>query len=604
MILVYNGELKMLTFLTESTKDFQETSTIGGFSNGASKNSFDEIFTEAYNNLMGKGVDLMLDVNNLVRNKAMLSSFKDQMLGELKTECAEMQQGDASDFGTHAYLYEQVSDMFDNCCEDFVKESTRIGNLLPIKAIDFPILIKQALKLATNDIMQTEVTRTPIVKKHLEQTYIVDSNDKSKRWRYPQCFFTDEFKEVYKAGKGLPIKNDPVAIADLKNFDIITNLVDGADVSRDNITYNLQITKAIFTDDAGVDIEIPLNPAMRINMSDNTWLGGKIQKTVKDSTGADVEINDLIMGMIDFQTNTTSLSSVSGQITKVVFDGYLSNELNERSVTFDYAREEREWKIEDGTRVDVPYSLEELEDAKALMDIDLYKKTYNNLSDYLIQMEDSDVLAWLDEQFDLYDGVEVDMLGFEGFVTKRVFDCDSTSITTALPAEYIEKMLKFAIDGLIVDLADNAKLEDMTFVIYGNPRYIRLLNAYVNWVTRPGSTSNGVKLDYSYGIMTSGDVKVQVVSTKKVNAKYDADAKLHQGIRIIPFPLSKEQFTFKHYKYTTHILTAQNSAYRAANRPGGSMTNLMGVSRYVNAAVQGIQARMDIANLEPWVKLG
>jgi hypothetical protein len=131
-----------------------------------------------------------------------------------------------------------------------------------------------------------------------------------------------------------------------------------------------------------------------------------------------------------------------------------------------------------------------------------------------------------------------------------------------------------------------------------------LLNAYVNWVTRPGSTSNGVKLDYSYGIMTSGDVKVQVVSTKKVNAKYDNDAKLHQGIRIIPFPLSKEQFTFKHYKYTTHILTAQNSAYRAADRPGGSMTNLMGVSRYTNAAVQGIQARMDIANLEPWVKIG
>ena len=560
----------MLTFLTESTKDFQETSTVGGFSNGSARNSFDSIFTEAYNNLMGKGVDLMLDVNNLIRNKAIMSTFKDQMLGELKTECAEMQANDPSDYGTHAYLYEQVSDMFDNCCEDFVKESTRVANLLPIKAIDFPILVKQALKLATNDIMQTEVTRTPIVKKHIEQTYIVDSNDKSKRWRYPQCFFTDEFKEIYKAGKGLPIKNDPVAIADIKNFNIIENLTDG-NIARDNITFNLQITKAIYTDEAGVDVEIVLNPAMRINLSDNTWLGGKIQKTITDSTGAEVEINDLIMGMVDFQNNTTSISSVSGQITKVVFDGYLSNELNERSVTFDYAREEREWKIEDGTRVDVPYSLEELEDAKALMDIDLYKKTYNNLSDYLVQMEDSDVLAWLDEQYDLYNGVEVDMLGFEGFVTQRVFDCDSTSITTALPSEYIEKMLKFAIDGLIVDIADNAKLEDMTFVLYGNPRYIRLLNAYVNWVTRPGSTSNGVKLDYSYGIMTSGDVKVQVVSTKKVNAKYNDEDKLHEGLRIIPFPLSKEIMTFKHYKYTTHILTAQNSAYRAANRPGGSI---------------------------------
>ncbi len=563
----------MLTFLTESTKDFQETSTVGGFNNGATKNSFDSIFTEAYNNLMGKGIDLMMDVNQLVRNKALLASFKDQMLGELKTECAEMQADDASSYGTHAYLYEQVSDMFDNCCEDFVKESTRIGNLLPIKAIDFPILIKQALKLAANDIMQTEVTRTPIVKKHIEQTYIVDSNDKSKRWRYPQCFFTDEFKEVYKSGKGLPINNTPVALSALKNYNIIENLTTG-DVARDNITYNLQITKAIFTDAAGVDIEIPLNPPMRINMSDNTWLGGKVRKTVTDSTGAQVEVDDLIMGMIDFQTNTTSITSVTGQITKVVFDGYLSNELNERSVTFDYAREEREWKIEDGTRVDVPYSLEELEDAKALMDIDLYKKTFNNLSDYLVQMEDSEVLAWLDEQYALYDGVEVDMLGFESFTKSRVFDCDSTSITTALPSEYIEKMLKFAIDGLITDIADDAKMEDMTFVIYGNPRYIRLLNSYVNWVTRPGSTSNGVKLDYSYGIMTSGDVKVQVVATKKVNAKYDEDAKLHKGIRIIPFPLNKEQFTFKHYKYTTHILTAQNSAYRAANRPGGSMNIL------------------------------
>ena len=564
----------MLTFLTESTKDFQETSTVGGFSNGASKNSFDSIFTEAYNNLMGKGVDLMLDVNNLIRNKAIMSTFKDQLLGELKTECAEMQAEDVSAYGTHAYLYEQVSDMFDNCCEDFLMESTRVGNLLPIKAIDFPILVKQALKLATNDIMQTEVTRTPVVKKHIEQTYIVDSNDKNKRWRYPQCFFTDEFKEIFKAGKGLPIKNTPVAIADIKNYDIITNLTDGGDISRDNITFNLQITKAIYTDEAGQDIEIVLNPAMRINLSDNTWLGGKIQKTIIDSTDTEVEINDLIMGMVDFQTNTTSITSVTGQITKVVFDGYLSNERNERSVTFDYAREEREWKIEDGTRVDVPYSLEELEDAKALMDIDLYKKTYNNLSDYLVQMEDSDVLAWLDEQFDLYDGVEVDMLGFDGFVTKRVFDCDSTSITTALPSEYIEKMLKFAIDGLIVDIADNAKLEDMTFVLYGNPRYIRLLNAYVNWVTRPGSSSNGVKLDYSYGIMTSGDVKVQVVSTKKVNAKYNEDEKLHQSLRIIPFPLSKENMTFKHYKYTTHILTAQNSAYRAANLPGGSIEQL------------------------------
>ena len=218
-------------------------------------------------------------------------------------------------------------------------------------------------------------------------------------------------------------------------------------------------------------------------------------------------------------------------------------------------------------------------------------------------MEDSKVLAWLAEQYEKYKGVELDPLQWNSFITEKTFDCDSTSITVALPSEYIEKMLKFQIDRLLTDIADKAKLEDITFVIYGNPRFVSLLNPVVNWVTRPGSTTNGVKLDYGYGIMTSGDIKVQVVSTKKVNAKYDNEEMTFSGLRIIPFPLSQEQFTFKHYKYTTHILTSQNSAYRSADLPGGSYTYLMGTSRYTNAAVQGIQAQMKIANAEQYITL-
>lgn len=592
----------MLTFLTESSKDFEVTETVGGFNTGLAKNSFDDIYTEAYNNMLAAGVDLMVDVNDLVKNKAKLGNFKDALLGELKLESEEMQK-DPEKYGTHSYLYEQVSDMFDNCVEDFYKESTRVSSLLPIKTVDFPVLVKQQLKLATKDIMQTEVTKSPIVKKHIEQTYVVDYKT-NKRWKYPQCFFTDEFKEIYDAGKGLPIKNTKVELP-IMQYDVITNLTDGGDPAKNDFTIDLRIEKVYVTTEDGEDIPVVMDPPMRINVSDNTFLGGRIQKTVKDSTGKDVVVNDIVMGMVDFVDKTVTVNAAAGQVTAVEFSGYLSNERNERTVSFDYAREEREWKIEDGMKVDVPYTLEELEDTKALMDIDLYKKTYNNLSDLLTQMEDSQVLTWLDEQFVKYDGIEVDPLQWSSFITKRVFDCDSTSLTTALPSEYIEKMLKFQIDRLINDIADKAKLEDMTFVIYGNPRFISLLNPVVNWVTRPGSTSNGVKLDYGYGIMTSGDVKVQVVSTKKVNAAYDKSDKTFSGLRIIPFPLSQEQFTFKHYKYTTHILTSNNSAYRpnSAQYPAGSYTYIVGTSRYTNAAVQGIQAQMKIANAEQYISL-
>ena len=589
----------MLTFLTESSRDFEVSETVGGFNSGASVNTFDDIYTEAYNELASNGIDLMRDVNDLLKNKVKLNTFKDLLIGELKTECAEMATH-PEDFGTHAALYEQVSEMFDNCVEDLIAESTRVGTLLPIKAVDFPVLVKQQLKLATKDIMQTEVTKTPIVKKHIEQTYIVDKKA-NKRYKFPQCFFNDEFKEIYKAGKGLPIKDTPVSLP-AYNYDIITNLTTG-DVNKDEFTMDLRIEKVFVTDGAGVDVPVIIDPAMRINLSDNTWLGGKIDTVVKDSLGNDLVVKDLVTGMADFIEKTVTINSVSGQVSSVVFSGFLSNERNERTVTFDYAREEREFKIEDGFRADVPYSLEELEDTKALMDIDLYKKTYNNMSDFMAQMEDSKVLEWLDEQFAKYDGVELDPLQWNSFITKKTFDCDSTTLTTALPYEFIQKQLKFAIDRLLIDIADKAKLEDMTFVIYGNPRFISLLESSVNWVTRPGSTSNGIKLDYGYGIMTSGDIKVQVVSTKKVNASYDSTEKTFSGLRIIPFPLSQEQFTFKHYKYTSHILTSQNSAYRSADLPGGSMTYLMATSRYTNAAIQGIQGQMKLANAEQYITL-
>ena len=155
----------MLSFLTESTREFTETPTVGGFVNEKNKNTFDDIFTEAYNQMLSNNVDIMVDVNQIIKNKGILQAYKDALLGELYNESQQMLADGDGEYGTHSHLYEQVSDMFDNCVEDFMRESTTVPQLLPIKAVDFPILIKQQLKLATKDIIQTEVTKTPIIKK-------------------------------------------------------------------------------------------------------------------------------------------------------------------------------------------------------------------------------------------------------------------------------------------------------------------------------------------------------------------------------------------------------------------------------------------------------
>lgn len=565
-----------LSFLTESANDFKETRSIGTFQLGDSENSFSAVFESVHDNLMSKSINPKIDINKMIHSSAIMNTYKDGLLEGLRNDAANDESGHVR------AICEQVEQLWENCKEDFIQESTRVGNLLPYKAVDFPILVKQHVKSAAKDIMQTEVVDSPLIKKHFEKTWVVDYRT-GNRWEYPKCFFNDEYKEIFKAGKGLPIQNTPVAVPMFQK-DIITELTDGGNPARDRITSNLKIVKAIGTDGK----EYPMN--MYINMSTRQWQGGEVK--VKNEDGK-VELKDNLTGAVDFTSGLVSVSTSSGFIASVVFDGYLSNELNERYVGFDYSREELQFAIEDGFRMDVPYSLEELEDAKALLNLDLYKKTYDNLGEIQTQMEDSGVLDYLDTEFEKWKAVtDIDTLEMVPFVKEAQFDCDHTKVAGVIQAEYIDKMLKFTIDRLLVDIADDAKLEDITFVIYGNPRYISLLGGNVTWVLRAGDTLGGIKLNYSYGVMTTGNVKVTVVSTNKINAK------THKGLRIVPFPLNPEQFTHKHYKYSSHILTTQNSGYKAADRPGGSMTNLMAVNRNTTVSIQGIQADLGFKNID------
>nr|DAK22937.1 MAG TPA: Structural protein sp46 [Caudoviricetes sp.] len=562
---------------------YEETPTIGGFNRAVEQNTFDDCFKEACESMKRQGIDPLMDINQIIRNKDISEDFKNHVLSGIMNESAERQ---GEEFGNYANIGAQVSQLFDNCTNQLVKESTTVGQLMPIKAIDYPILVKQQLALATKDVMQTEVTSSPIVKKQIEHRWIVD-NQTGQRWEYPQCFFKDEFREIFKAGKGLPIKHDEVALP-LYNYDLIDNLTDATVAQREDFTFNTKIIKGILEDGT----EVPLN--MYIDLHLNVWAGGKINTKVpkKDSPTEMVEVDDQLTGMVDFVGKRISLTSASGQIKKVVFDGYLSNQKNERAVSMDYSRDEREWKIEDGHRVNVPYSVEELEDAKALLDMDLYKKTYDNIAGYLTDMEDSQIIDFLDAEYKKYAGIELDPLQWTSFVREANFDCDSTIATVALQSEYIENMLKFTIDRFLIDLTETAKLEDMTFVIYGNPKYISLLGGKVNWVIKNGQMTGGIKHNYGYGIMNTANVRIQVVSALKFGSTGD----LHRGLRIIPYPLNKEQITFKHFKYSTHILTTQNSGYRAPDLPGGSMTNIMGVSRYESASIQGIQGYLTFTN--------
>ena len=582
-------------FFTESDSNFEPTATVGSFRGANGAATFDAIFESAcenFRNAWKQDFSQAFLQNVNLKNDSMVGSFKQDMLSQLRSDVAEFQTVMESadlDAGHAATLYEQVSQLFDTKIDQFITESASVGNLHPIKTIDFPIMVKNQVQQSFKDVVNEEVTPSLIIKKRIEHSYAYDKNDPTKQWEYPQCFYDDSFKEMMKAGSGTPLKTDAVALP-LYNYNLVEELTDVDVAINHRLVMDVKIDKVEVADGTVITLKTP----MQVDLATGNWVGGKINQAYKTADGQDAVLEDIITGFMDWATNTCSLTSANSTngVTKVHFAGKLSNEGNENTIRTRYTQEDREWKVGENVKVDASYTLEELQEHKALVNMDLYQKSYNDLVSLITNMEDSNGYAWLDDEFQKYDGLDLDPLQWNPMIMKTSFNCDSTISTVALQSEYIAKELKFKIDRFIIDIADTVKLDNMNFVIWGNPRFISLLDPYVKWVFRSGSSVGGVKLDYSYGVMTSGDVKIYVVSSKKI------DAKTHKTLRLVPYVDDKQTITFKRYKFSTDVVTSKESAYKDTQRPGGSMTYVWGTSRYADVALQAIQGEVAFENAD------
>lgn len=579
-------------FFESGPDDFEPTITVGSFTNAQIPASFDGIFEEACDNFKKKW---KMDFRNAIvksqfldNNAAAVAGFKNDLLHQLYQDCENMvPMFEDGDCGTAPCVADQVSKLFDNKVDEYITESANVGDLMPIKSIDYPLLVKTQIKESFKDVVGEEISPSLTVKKRIEHMIVYDRNDPTKTWEYPQCLYEDGFKDMMKAGEGIDLDTTPQPLP-LYQFNLVEDLTSVTSAINRRVVIDLMIEKVLDQDDNEVVLRTPI----QVNLADGAWVGGVIDQEyeVDDGGGNKIKkkLQDILSGFTDWNSNTTTLTSANttgNGVKSVIFTGKLSNDGNDHALRTRYLQEDREWHIGEGAKIEASYTLEELQEHKALADFDLYKRSYNDIVTLLSVTADKNGYEWLDEMYDKYKGVTLNPLDWNPVVLETEFDCDSSTKTVALPSEYIYKELKFKIDRFLIDIADTLKLENLHFVCYGNPRYISLLNPVIKWVFNAGQSIGGVKLDYSYGVMTSGDVKIYVVSSKLI------DAKKHRGIRLIPF--FDGGITFKRYKFSTDIVTSKDSGYKDPTRPGGSMTYVWGVSRYTDIGLQAVQGGID-----------
>lgn len=553
--------------------------------------SFNESFEDLAKSYKDSvGIDIKTDIKPMLADPSFMESYKSDLLDPVFESFREANPNDP-----HVEsVINNVSRFWDTKVKSYT-ESASITGFLPIATLEFPVLVKQFFASILKDIIEVETVKTPNIAKHIRTTYLVD-NSTGTEYEYPKCMFDGTWEKVWNASKGHKIKEDVVPFTNgrLWKYDIIGGLTEGTP-GIDKLSMQFKI---IGIQVGGAKIMLPGN-GITVEFSTNgTLVNGDLNF---DSNGTHIE--DTLAGQVDFKNGTVSMASSSGQVEGVIFSGYLSNENNLRTVSVREKRSILRFTIEDGARWNMPFSIEEIEDAAALLDINYY----NRMVDEITRTQDMQTcmvtIKFLNDEFVKYNGVTTDIYKLESLAQTYKVDIKPPAGFAGDPFKYISTAIQFRLKSIIHQITEMTKLDGLSFIIVGNPMATQLLSEFVNWKMEQGTSIGGIEVNGSYGFATQMGANIRVVATNLYDAYTtgvtDETNKRELVLHIYGYPTSSDQISFRHLVYTSHLFTSQNqTAYQSTNAPGGAYNIVTATNRFHNLAVQGIQSDLIILNSE------
>lgn len=572
-----------------NTNGYQpQKSSFGVFHEDGTK-SFDERFNDLYESYKEMhGIDIKRDMKAMMADRSFMEQYKTDLMEPVFEAFREMSPNDP-----HIQnVIDNVNMFWDTKVKSYT-ESASMAGFLPIATLEFPVLVKQFFSSILKDIIEVEAVKSPNITKHIRTTYMVD-NQTGDEYEYPKCLFDGTWERLWNAAKGHKIREQVVEFTDgrLWKYDIIGGLTDGTP-GVDKLSFQFKIVGIKVGTDV---IRLPGN-GITVEFSTNgTLVNGDLNF---DYNGTHIE--DTLSGQVDFKNGTISMSSASGQVEGVVFSGYLSNEKNLRSISVREKRDILRFTIEDGARWNMPFSIEEIEDAAALLDMNYYNRMVDEIVRTQEMNECMTVIKFLNDEFAKYNGVSTDIYKLESLAQTYTVDLNPPAYFAGDPFKYISTAIQFRLKSIIHQILELTKLDDLSFVIVGNPMATQLISEFVNWKAQNGASIGGISVNNSYGFGTDLGANVRVVATNLYDAytvdPVDTTSARELILHIYGYPTSAEHISFRHLKYTSHLLTSQSqTAYQSTQAPGGAYNIVTATSRFHTMAVQGIQANLIMLN--------
>lgn len=540
-----------------------------------------------FESYQAQGINLINDLPSVIANPSSKQAFIGTATESMSDSVLMTNSAASKDpfYGSYVNCVEQL---LDNTLDSIATESVMTG-YAPIVAYNPFFLKKQWIDCVFKDVLMTEIPKTPVINIGFERRYAVDSE--GTEYPLPEALYDDEVtKKLLDEATGLNIKEEPIDISLLKGLCLIDPTYIPGVIAGDHtveLTPGLAVVGATVKDSAGESHQVAMN--MTVDITTHNFVNGKVAyKVIDDSTGEVTEtITDELVGKVDFKKGTVTLMSTEGNVTHVILRGKTANRFNQRSLSVE-RRVEHIQKVmpESGPRLNTAVTIEDAADALALQNIDVIADNINVMGATLANFEDAEINSFLKQSFQaqkdgLANFVKYDELKDNIMIAETEFDALAFDTFAGRLTDWMKDSREW-FERTIAALKTKLRSSNVMIVAVAHPNLIRFLQDGINWVFSDDTQISGVKLSYQFGIYTSAQDRVHIVTTMRMNED--------DGIRFLVIPLTNELITYKHYKYNVMIdRNYRNPTYQL-------VPNILATQRTLTFEILPVQGLMKIKN--------
>ena len=480
---------------------------------------------------------------------------------------------------------DRLRQLEDNSLKQVAVESIVTG-YSPIVAYNPFFLKKQWISTVFKDILMTEVPASPVINYAVEQRFLRTMD--GTEYPIPDVYYDSAItRSLSAACTGAAIAENPIPLTDLHGLSLIDPTYIPGIVKNDpavELTQDICICAVTLTDGTVVPTNI------RTDVTTHQWAKGDINYKRTDAYGNVIEtITDKIFGAVDFVTGKVTVLSQDGNVTHVTLRGKVANRWNDRSLTTIRRVEPIQFVMpESGNRLNTPITLEDAADALVTQNIDIIADNVDMMGRTLAEFEDFEIRDFLDTSFEAQANAGSMAVGFldqNSLIVRGHFDAIPYEEFTNNITDWMKDSREY-FERVLAGLKTKLKTDDAVVVCFCHPNIVRFLQNGINWVFTDDTQISGMKISYNFGIYTSSQDRVHIVTSMYVPED--------SGLHFVVIPTTKELITYKHFKYNAVI----DRNYRDPVHP--LTPNVMVTQRTLTCEVLPVQGRLTIGGRETY----